>query len=253
MAGRGALLGVVGLTLGGCASGTLHQTLREDYGYTPLQPADNRIVPGMILRSSRRQPEEVTIVCGAQTVMGPEVGTWVVTTPSSGKMPRELGKQAFRVDADFLAGVQAGLGLEGDFDVTLNLSDVTLSGLPLDRALEGLRNISEACADMVRLSSAEGYEVFLVTDVLRADIDYHVTQSGAAGVEAQLPPELLKGLAVGLGLTVERTAGEGMTETQLTWAYRRDTTLLTVLGMARDVEEPVEPEVVRIVGGVIVE
>jgi len=213
-------------------------------GLKELRPPVDTLTPGTVIYVESQSQKSVTVgrVCSQANA----VGEGVSINDGNGAdtdLARKLSGE-WKLDADYLNQLSAGVGDNFVKDVSLKLSNVHILEIDDDVAFKGRGDHQTAeCKQAVSRRRAEGKRVAMVKKSFKADAEYSVTFKNTATLTAETKEQIINNVKAKLGgnVTVEGSrlvAGKG-----LVWGILESESLLddTVNAATSTVRQIIKP------------
>ena len=165
--------------------------------FTELQPPSKLLAPGTIIYIESESPLRVGIVCTAQNALGADLPVLSSATVSQ-EAQSALGR-GFGVAGDFMTRIRANVEYSKIQAIHITLSNVKVSELALDQAMERAEQRTEGCKRAIDTLVEAEKSIAMITKVLEADVHYSFEFDRQAGAEAKAQSATIAGLAAELG------------------------------------------------------
>lgn len=175
---------------------SLGQVIKQ-LGFTELQPPSKLLAPGTIIYIESESPLRVGIVCTAENALGADLPVLSSATVSQ-EAQSALGR-GFGLAGDFLTRIRANVEYSKIQAIHISLSNVKVSELALDQAMERAEQRTEGCKRAIDTLVEAEKSIAMITRVLEADVHYSFEFDRQAGAEAKAQSATIAGLAAELG------------------------------------------------------
>ena len=213
--------GAVGLmlVLAACAQATLRRTLQK-YDYREIRPPTRLYAPGTILAAGQAEGS-VKRICDAEASLG---GLRPEPSPGFTLDFRQNVTKVFGIDGEYLHQLKQSPHYRSVKNVHLNLSNVSIIGLALNRVVRGTMDRTTDCWRAMEATLQQRLDMTMVESVIQADVQYQVVYNTdvMAGFSKR---EIAESLATDLGITglhLTSVGTDSISGNGLYWGLRED-------------------------------
>lgn len=197
----------------GC-SNKLHETIRE-LGYTPIALPSTAYKPGKVVSIVKNDPFQANTVCKYGSYIGSPVATKdeAASLAASGKLTN-----TFTLGADFLKQIEGNVDYSSIKDIKVSLTNVSVEEIPDNSVFSGLPSQLPDCTQAIQKQDRD--HLGFLQNALKADATYNVTFDQKGSIYIATQQELLRGLALKLGVVYQDEGNNQISGKNLYWGVK---------------------------------
>lgn len=198
-------------TSAGCAN-KLHTVIKE-IGYTPIALPSTAYQPGKVVSIVNNDPFQANTVCEYGSYIGSPLAA---KDEAASFAASEKLTNTFTLGSDYLRQLNGSADYSAIKEIEVTLTNVSVEEVPDNVVFSGIHSQEAGCTQAIQNIQDRSHIGFLQR-ALKADATYDVTFDKKANSDISMQQELLRGLAVKLGVQYKQEGKNKIAGNNLYW------------------------------------